>query len=49
VPEALWKMDNVVLTPHLGSGTNETRAAMGKLTVDNLALHFSSKPVLTPV
>jgi len=49
VPEALWKMDNVVLTPHLGSGTHETRAAMGKLTVDNLALHFSGKPVLTPV
>jgi hydroxypyruvate reductase len=49
VPEALWKMDNVVLTPHLGSATHETRAAMGKLTVDNLVAHFSGKPVLTPV
>jgi lactate dehydrogenase-like 2-hydroxyacid dehydrogenase len=48
-PEALWKMDNVVLIPHLGSATHETRAAMGKLTVDNLAAHFSGKPVLTPV
>jgi lactate dehydrogenase-like 2-hydroxyacid dehydrogenase len=48
-PEALWKMDNVVLVPHLGSATHETRAAMGKLTVDNLAAHFSGQPVLTPV
>jgi len=48
-PEALWKLDNVVLIPHLGSATRETRAAMGKLTVDNLVAHFSGKPVLTPV
>jgi lactate dehydrogenase-like 2-hydroxyacid dehydrogenase len=48
-PEALWQMDNVVLLPHLGSATHETRAAMGKLTVDNLVAHFSGKPVLTPV
>ena len=49
VPEALGRMDNVVLTPHLGSATHETRAAMGKLTIDNLVAHFSGKPVLTPV
>jgi len=49
VPEALWKLDNVVLVPHVGSATHETRAAMGKLTVDNLAAHFSGQPVLTPV
>jgi lactate dehydrogenase-like 2-hydroxyacid dehydrogenase len=48
-PEALWQMDNVVVIPHLGSATHETRAAMGKLTVDNLVAHFSGKPVLTPV
>jgi lactate dehydrogenase-like 2-hydroxyacid dehydrogenase len=48
-PEALWQMDNVVLLPHLGSATHETRAAMGKLTVDNLVAHFSGKPVLSPV
>jgi lactate dehydrogenase-like 2-hydroxyacid dehydrogenase len=49
VPEALWKMDNVVLVPHIGSATRETRAAMGNLTIDNLAAHFAGKPVLTPV
>jgi lactate dehydrogenase-like 2-hydroxyacid dehydrogenase len=47
--EALWKMENVVLTPHIGSGTHETRAAMSRLTLDNLVAHFSGKPVLTPV
>ncbi len=49
VPEALWKMDNVVLAPHVGSATRETRAAMGNLTIDNLLAHFAGKPALTPV
>ena len=47
--EAFWALDNVLLQPHVGSATNETRAAMGNLTVDNLLEHFSGKPVLTPV
>lgn len=49
VPEALMTMDNVVLLPHQGSATVETRRAMGDLVVDNLAAHFSGKPPLTPV
>jgi lactate dehydrogenase-like 2-hydroxyacid dehydrogenase len=49
VPEALFGMDQVVLQPHVGSATHETRKAMGDLTVDNLRAHFSGKPVLTPV
>jgi lactate dehydrogenase-like 2-hydroxyacid dehydrogenase len=49
VPEALWTMDNVVLVPHIGSATRETRAAMGDLTIDNLVAHFSGRPVPTPV
>ncbi|MGH8681771.1 MAG: 2-hydroxyacid dehydrogenase [Burkholderiales bacterium] len=49
VPEALWRMDNVVLVPHVGSATRETRAAMGNLTIDNLVAHFSGQPVPTPV
>jgi hydroxypyruvate reductase len=49
VPEALWTMDNVVLAPHIGSATRETRAAMCKLTIDNLVAHFAGKPLLTPV
>jgi lactate dehydrogenase-like 2-hydroxyacid dehydrogenase len=49
VPEALFKMDQVVLLPHQGSATMETRKAMGDLVVDNLAAHFAGQPVLTPV
>lgn len=40
---------NVVLQPHVGSGTVETRKAMGKLVRDNLAAHFAGKPLFTPV
>jgi hydroxypyruvate reductase len=47
--EAFWELDNVVLAPHIGSATHETRAAMGKLCVDNLVAHFSGQPVLTRV
>lgn len=49
VPEALLAMDQVVLQPHVGSATHETRKAMGDLTVDNLRAYFAGKPVLTPV
>jgi hydroxypyruvate reductase len=49
VPESLWTMDNVVLAPHIGSATRETRAAMCKLTIENLVAHFAGKPLLTPV
>ena len=49
VPEALFKLDNVVLQPHVSSGTVATRTAMGQLVVDNLAAFFAGKPLLTPV
>lgn len=49
VPEALFKLDTVALAPHIGSGTHETRQAMGDLMLDNLAAHFAGKPVLTRV
>ena len=49
IPEALFSLDNVVLQPHNASGTWETREAMGKLVLDNLAAHFASQPLLTPV
>ena len=49
VPEALRSMPNVVLTPHIGSGTRQTREAMGQLTFDNLRAHFTGAPLLTPV
>ena len=49
VPEALWSMDNVVLVPHIGSATHDTRRAMGDLMVENLAAHFAGRPLPTPV
>ncbi len=49
VPEALWAMDNVVLSPHQGSATRKTRSAMGDLVVRNLAAHFAGDPLLTAV
>jgi D-3-phosphoglycerate dehydrogenase len=42
-------LDNVVLQPHAGSGTSETRAAIGRLMRANLAAHFAGEPLITPV
>lgn len=49
IPDALKCMANVVLTPHVGSGTVETRQAMGDLTCDNLSQFLKDGTVLTPV
>lgn len=49
VPAALLAMGNVVLTPHIASGTNETRRAMGNLMIDNLDAFFAGKPMPTQV
>jgi hydroxypyruvate reductase len=49
VPEALLSLDNVVLQPHQGSASEETRAAMGRLMLDNLEAHFAGRPLPTPV
>jgi lactate dehydrogenase-like 2-hydroxyacid dehydrogenase len=49
VPPALMRLDNVVLMPHTGSATHETRAAMGNLMIDNLLAHFAGRPLPTPV
>ncbi len=49
VPEALTRLENVVLLPHLASATTATRVAMGQLMIDNLKAHFAGKPLLTPV
>jgi len=42
-------MDNVVLWPHLGSGSVHTREKMDQLVVDNILAWASGKPPLTPV
>jgi lactate dehydrogenase-like 2-hydroxyacid dehydrogenase len=49
VPEALLKLENAVLLPHVGSGTHETRRAMADLVVQNLLAHFAARPLLTLV
>jgi lactate dehydrogenase-like 2-hydroxyacid dehydrogenase len=49
VPEALMKLDHVVLAPHIASATHATRRAMGDLMIDNLVAHFAGKDLLTPV
>ncbi|XP_020592269.1 hydroxyphenylpyruvate reductase-like [Phalaenopsis equestris] len=49
VPEILFSLDNVVLTPHVGSATVETRRAMADLVLGNLEAHVMNKLLLTPV
>lgn len=49
VPEALFAMDNVVLQPHVGSATHDTRRAMSQLVLDNLDAKFAGKPLLTEI
>ncbi|CAN5671765.1 2-hydroxyacid dehydrogenase [soil metagenome] len=49
VPESLMALDNVVLLPHLASGTVETRADMSRLTLDNLDAFLEHGKLLTPV
>ncbi|MFW0797180.1 2-hydroxyacid dehydrogenase [Gordonia sp. CPCC 205515] len=49
VPAALIEMDNVVLLPHLASGTVETRAAMEELTLRNLDTYLETGELVTPV
>lgn len=49
VPEALFGLDNVVLVPHIGSATWQTRQAMSDLAFGNLEAHFAGRPLLSPV
>jgi lactate dehydrogenase-like 2-hydroxyacid dehydrogenase len=45
VTDELLTMENVVLLPHLGSATRETRIAMGMRALENLRLFFAGKPL----
>lgn len=49
VPAALFDMDQVVLQPHQGSATVETRQAMADLVLANLDAWASGRPLVTPV
>jgi glyoxylate reductase len=49
VPKELLGLSNVVLTPHLGSGTRQTREGMTRLVVSNIRAFAEGKPLLTPI
>jgi glyoxylate reductase len=49
VHQGLVGLENVVLAPHLGSATRETRTAMADLAARNVSAVLSGKPPLTPV
>ena len=49
VPEALRALDNVVLVPHIGSATTQTRHAMAARAFDNLQAHFAGQPLPSAV
>jgi len=49
VHPALLELDNVVLVPHLGSATVETRGAMADLAARNVAAVLAGRPPITPV
>ncbi|MEQ1908881.1 MAG: D-glycerate dehydrogenase [Vicinamibacterales bacterium] len=45
----LFPLENVLLVPHLGSGTTETRTAMAELAADNVVAVLSGRPPVTPI
>jgi glyoxylate reductase len=45
----LLKLENVLLVPHLASGTTETRTAMADLAVENVLAVLAGRPPITPV
>ncbi|MEP7298505.1 MAG: 2-hydroxyacid dehydrogenase [Burkholderiales bacterium] len=49
VPERLRAIPHVVLAPHIGSATAQTRQAMADLAFGNLQAHFAGRPLLSPV
>jgi lactate dehydrogenase-like 2-hydroxyacid dehydrogenase len=49
VPPELLALPNVIVQPHQGSATVETRTAIGHLMIDNISAHFAGRPLLTPV
>ena len=49
VPEGFFSLDNVVLSPHQGSATQQTRNKMGDLVVANIEAHFAGEPLLSAV
>jgi len=49
VPEALMALDNVVLLPHIGSSSTETRDRMSELVAHNIINVLEGRAPMTPV
>ncbi|OUS38338.1 D-glycerate dehydrogenase [Rhodobacterales bacterium 56_14_T64] len=49
VPQALIKLENVTLLPHLGTATEEVRSNMGHMALDNVAAFVAKDPLPNPV
>jgi glyoxylate reductase len=49
VHPGLAQFENVVLAPHLGSASRETRTAMAALAVNNVLAVLAGQPPLTPI
>ena len=49
VPAELLTLPNVVLTPHLGTASRQTREAMTRIVVDNILAFERGEPLVTPV
>ena len=49
IPEALWALPNLVMTPHMAGRSPESVAATMELVIKNMQAHFAGQPVLTPV
>ena len=49
VPAALRALDNVVMTPHVGSTTLEIREGRRRMVLANLRAHFAGEPLLSPL
>lgn len=49
VPEALRTLDNVILSPHKGSATRQTRSQMSSQVVENFVAYFEKGELLDPV
>lgn len=49
VPDALLRAENVVLTPHIASSTEETAKAMADRVIENLLAFSRGLPVISPI
>lgn len=49
VPEEYKSLDNVVMLPHIGSATKETRSEMGRLVIENIRAYCEGKELITKV